>query len=71
MLALQATGDCDDIRERLSDYLDGELDPAAHARVALHLAACAACAKIALELAVVVGALHALGCCGSVAGEPH
>jgi anti-sigma factor RsiW len=71
MLAFQAIGECDAIRERLSDYLDRELDPAVHARVALHLAGCAGCAKVALELAVVVGALHALGCCGSVTGEPH
>jgi anti-sigma factor RsiW len=54
-------GGCEDLEERISELLDGELDPATAARVALHLAACAACARLAAELDATVRALHALG----------
>lgn len=58
MVAFLPAGKCEAIRARLSDYLDGELGPHERARVVLHLAACAACARLALELAFVVAALH-------------
>ena len=40
--------------EQLSDYLDGELDTAAHAAVEAHLASCSDCAQILNELRSVV-----------------
>jgi anti-sigma factor RsiW len=58
MLALRPAAPCDVIRSRLSEYLDGELAPHDRAEVALHLAACAPCARLALELALVVAALR-------------
>ena len=55
--------DCEAICAELSDYLDRELAPEERARVAAHLVACAGCERLARELAAVVRALHALGCC--------
>ena len=52
---------CPEVSERLSEFLDDELDPAARQEVALHLALCAACARLAAELAATVHALHELG----------
>ena len=40
----------DAIAERLSDYLDGDLDPAAHAEVDVHLALCVDCRQLLGEL---------------------
>lgn len=40
--------------EQLSDYLDGELDPPAHAAVEAHLASCGDCARVLNELRSVV-----------------
>jgi anti-sigma factor RsiW len=51
---------CEEIADRLSEFLDGELDPAASARVALHLATCAGCAHLAVELDATIRALHRL-----------
>ncbi len=51
---------CDEVVERLSEYLDGELDDRTRARVARHLAACAACARFAAELAATIEAVHRL-----------
>jgi anti-sigma factor RsiW len=51
---------CDEVSARLSDLLDGELDDLQGDRVALHLATCAACARLARELAVTIRALHGL-----------
>ena len=52
---------CRDIVDRLSDYLDRELDQPTAALVQRHLAACAPCARLARELAAVVRALGRLG----------
>jgi anti-sigma factor RsiW len=48
------------VRERLSLYLDGRLDPEARARVERHLAACAACARSWETLRWTVQALRAM-----------
>lgn len=37
---------CHDVRERLEEYLDGELPPHVAARVQAHLRACPACAAL-------------------------
>jgi len=45
------------IADRLSDYLDGGLDAAAHAEVEAHLSSCGACRAVLEELrAIIVGA---------------
>ncbi len=51
---------CDETSERLSEFLDDELDAPSRKRVALHLAICGACAQFAAELAATVRALHGL-----------
>jgi anti-sigma factor RsiW len=51
---------CDEVQARLSELLDGELDAPDAARVALHLAGCPACARLAAELAATVRALRRL-----------
>ncbi|BDG02241.1 zf-HC2 domain-containing protein [Anaeromyxobacter oryzae] len=69
MLAFQPAGACEAVRSQLSEYLDRELGPDERAHVTLHLAACAACARVALELALVVGALHQLSALRSPSGR--
>jgi len=51
---------CDEVVDRLSDYLDGELEPAAGRAIALHLSRCPACAGSAAELALTIAALRRL-----------
>ena len=51
---------CDEVSERLSEFLDGELEPVEVHEVALHLAICEACAQLLVELAETVHALHGL-----------
>jgi anti-sigma factor RsiW len=51
---------CEDVSARLSELLDGELDPPSTASVLVHLVSCEGCARAALELAATVGALRAL-----------
>ncbi len=51
---------CEQIADRISEYLDGELAEPAAERVAIHLALCAGCARSAAQLARLVGALHRL-----------
>lgn len=46
----------DAIAERLSDYLDGDLDPAAHAEVDAHLALCVDCRQLLGELRTITAA---------------
>ncbi len=50
----------DEISARLSEFLDGDLDEGARHEIALHLAACEACAQLEADLAATVHALHAL-----------
>jgi hypothetical protein len=52
---------CDDVRDRLSDRIDGALDRAAEAEVTSHLATCAACQRELAGLERTVAGLHALG----------
>jgi anti-sigma factor (TIGR02949 family) len=51
---------CEEIADRLSEFLDGELDEGAAARIAFHLATCAGCARLASELEATIRALHRL-----------
>jgi anti-sigma factor RsiW len=51
---------CREVVDRLSEFLDGELDRSAAESVALHLEACASCAQFARELAATILALHRL-----------
>ena len=51
---------CRETAERLSEFLDDELDDAARHDLALHLALCEACAQLAADLAETVHALHGL-----------
>jgi hypothetical protein len=46
--------------DRLSDYIDGELDPRDRADVERHLAACAECRRVEAELRAVVARAAAL-----------
>ena len=49
---------CDEIGDRLSEYLDEELGAVDRVRVALHLVACPRCAAAAASLAETIEALH-------------
>jgi predicted anti-sigma-YlaC factor YlaD len=53
---------CEEVCERLSDYLDRDLDACDLERVTEHLRACIGCERMARELAAVVQALHGLRC---------
>jgi anti-sigma factor RsiW len=52
---------CARVADRLSEYLDGELERALAEQVRRHLEECAGCARCAAELAVTIPALRALG----------
>jgi len=52
---------CEEIRDRLSDYFDGDLDPWRRLVVQGHLSSCLGCERFARELAETIGALRALG----------
>jgi hypothetical protein len=51
---------CARVRSRLSEWLDGDLEPAAARAVSSHLAGCAACTRQADELRAVSGLLAEL-----------
>jgi anti-sigma factor RsiW len=51
---------CCESSERLSEFLDGELDERARHEIARHLASCEACAQLAVDLAATIHALHGL-----------
>ena len=51
---------CEEIGDRLSEYLDQELGAIDRARVALHLTACPRCACAAANLAETIRAVHRL-----------
>lgn len=51
---------CRETGDRLSEYLDRELDAVDDARVGLHLAACPVCAQAARLLAATIRAVHRL-----------
>lgn len=57
---------CGFVLERLSDYVDGEVEAADRARIEAHLAGCGNCARFGDLFARVVGAVrsaarHTLG----------
>ncbi len=52
---------CHDITTRLSDYIDGALEPAARAEIAAHLESCAECRGVARDLERVRAAARQLG----------
>ena len=51
---------CDEIREELIGFAEGETPPARHRQVAAHLVGCAACAREAERLAEVLSRTRAL-----------
>jgi anti-sigma factor RsiW len=56
---------CEEIRDRLSEYIDEELGALDRARVVLHMAACTRCRETAVGLARTVQVVHRLlGCSG-------
>lgn len=50
---------CGEVLDRLSDYLDGDLDQAARDQVEGHLRGCDGCARFSSELQSTVRALRA------------
>ena len=54
-------GSCEETREQLSAYVDGELTGLRRLRVRLHLAGCDLCAAVAASLRKTVERLHELG----------
>lgn len=49
---------CQEVGDRLSEYLDEELGAVDRTRLALHLAACPRCAEAARTLAETIEAIH-------------
>ncbi len=49
---------CRQVLDRLGDYLDGDLAPAARAAVETHLRGCDACARLGGAVGAVVGGLR-------------
>ena len=49
---------CGEVLAELSDYLDGDLDPARRAQVEAHLQGCEACERFGADLATAVHALR-------------
>ena len=62
---------CDEVSERLSEFLDGELEPVEAHEVAVHLAICEGCAQLLVELVETVHALHELRTGAEVTGDPR
>lgn len=63
-------GDCDETRERLSDYLDRELTRARRIRIDMHLVGCKSCRSVARTLQLTVARLRALGGATAPAANP-
>lgn len=59
---------CQEVGDRLSEYLDGELGELDQARLDLHLAACPRCEAAARGLAATIRAVHRLA--GWEGGRP-
>ena len=56
---------------RMSDYLDGELAPAARTRMERHLGECAECRRLLAGLRRTVAGLHRLSAPSEGADAPH
>lgn len=52
--------DCRDLVELVTDYLEGALDPATHARVEHHLGRCAGCAHYLEQMRATTRSLRSL-----------
>ncbi len=57
----RSSGECEHVRELMSDYVDGELDPGEQARVERHVAFCPRCRTVLANLRLTLRALAALG----------
>jgi len=51
---------CEDVEEKLSEYLEGELAPADEAACAAHIAGCEKCRELSATVRGLIGAMHAL-----------
>lgn len=51
---------CREVDRHLSEFLDGELEPAERLRFVLHLSACIPCAEAAASLAATIRSIHRL-----------
>jgi len=51
---------CSEVLERLSDYLDGEIDEAMRARIVAHLEGCELCERFGGEMGRTLSELHDL-----------
>ena len=58
-LMTEACG-CDAVANRMSEYLDGELEPPVARTIAAHLSRCTACARLAFDLALTIATLRRL-----------
>ncbi len=47
---LRGRRECAEVRELFSDYVDGDLDPAAHRRVTAHVGFCPGCRRVLANL---------------------
>lgn len=61
---------CRQVREQMSDYLDGELDPTAVAAVTRHTRLCPNCQRMLANLARTVAGLRALRDLPALPDEP-
>jgi anti-sigma factor RsiW len=50
---------CSEVLVKLSEYLDGELDPAVRSQIEAHVRGCDWCARFGQEFSSVVGELRA------------
>lgn len=53
--------DCEDVRELMSEYVDGELDPAKHRHVEDHVGICRPCRQVLENLRHTLARLRRLG----------
>ncbi|MDE3025687.1 MAG: zf-HC2 domain-containing protein [Acidobacteriota bacterium] len=57
----RSSSECEHVRELMSDYVDGELEPGEQARVERHVAFCPRCRTVLSNLRLTLSALGALG----------
>jgi len=68
LVAWNSAMDCPRVLERLSEYLDDELEGPERGAVEFHLGFCPSCSRFAAELELTVRALHDLGRRSTVMG---